>query len=114
MSIEETLKSFLETQTSKSVFANEKPIGNNSCLVYKRVSTKPYRTHSGRSLEKTRIQINCYGQTKKGARDLAEEVKNNLDCNTSTFKTSILENDFDVKEIEENLYIVYLDFFIFE
>ena len=113
--IEENLKSFLETITGKQVFADEKPLENNNCLVYRRISTRAYRTQTGRTdLEKIRFQINCYSTNKSGARNLAETVKAALDGNNTNFKTATLENDFDVKEIEKNLYYAILDFFVFK
>lgn len=115
MSKEETLKTYLEALTGKSVYADEKPIGNLDCIVYKRVSTKRFRTQTGTtSTERVRFQINVYGENKSDVRELMETIKNDLDGNHTDFSTATLENDFDTKDVDgdKGLYWGVLDFYV--
>jgi len=110
---EEILKTYLETLTSLPVYADEKPKGNNHCIVYRRISTRRYRTHNGTTnFERVRFQLDVFGISKRAVREIAEVIKNGLDGNKIDFETAVLENDFDVKEIEGGFYRSILDFFV--
>lgn len=111
--IEEDLKSYLATQTGKNVFALIKPQGINQAIVYQRISTQANRTQSGPvDLCRARFQVTCWGETYSDAKSLAKSVKDAMECNTSQWELSYLVELMDMKDPEENLYRIVLDFMI--
>jgi 5-formaminoimidazole-4-carboxamide-1-beta-D-ribofuranosyl 5'-monophosphate synthetase len=88
-------------------YALEKPLGNNQCAVYQLISTEVRRSHT-KTIEVSKYQFDCYGETLKQSRGVAKAVKEALDLNTTDFVISYLENDFYIKE--DNLYRTILEF----
>jgi 5-formaminoimidazole-4-carboxamide-1-beta-D-ribofuranosyl 5'-monophosphate synthetase len=88
-------------------YALVKPLNNNNCVVYQLISTEVRRSHT-KTIEVSRYQFDCYGETLKQSRVLAKAVKEALDLNTTDFVISYLESDFYIKE--DNLYRTILDF----
>jgi hypothetical protein len=114
MSKEETLKSYLATLTGKSVFALEKPQGNKDCIVYKRVSTKTFRKLAGNTgIAKERFQLEIYAERYSDVRTTANLILSNMDGNTTNFLCSVVENNIDLKDIENGLYWSVIDVFIY-
>ena len=112
MTIEETLVSVLNG-TGKNVYSLSVPTnGIYPCVVYQRISTFQYRTHSGNNLERPRFQISCWGKTYSEAKSLSESVKTLLDLNQVNFELATKENELEDKEPETNLYRKILDFYI--
>jgi hypothetical protein len=114
MAKEESLKSYLATLTGVGVYSDAKPQDVANCIVFRRISTKRYRSMSGTipSLERVRFQIDIFNSTKKGAREMAELIKDSLDGNHTSFKTAVLLNDLDIPEIEVGIHHSSLDFYI--
>jgi hypothetical protein len=107
----ETLVSLI-TSGSTSIYAYEKPKGNNACVVYKLISTNPVRTFSKTAFEQNRVQLDCWGATMTSSRALALKMKTSLDRNMTSFTLSYLINDFTVKDLETGLFVSILDFYI--
>ena len=84
------------------------------CILYQRIDTQQNNYQGGKSLNRPRFQITCLASSKKGAEDLANLVKAELDLNKTDFILSHLINQFDGQEQEENLYKTILEFYIFE
>jgi hypothetical protein len=84
------------------------------CLIYQRIDTQENNTHSGKSLNRPRFQITCAAKTYIGAKNLAFLVKNALDLNKTDFILSHLINESDAMLDEENIYQIFLDFYIWE
>ena len=111
--MEQTLVTVLET-TGKPVYSLSIPAnGSYPCVVYQRISTLQYRSHSGNELERPRFQVSCWGKTYSETKALSESVKTALDLNQVNFKLATKEEEIDEKEAETGLYRKVLDFFIF-
>lgn len=111
--IEETLLTVLQT-TGKPVYSLSVPTdGTYPCIVYQRVSTVQYRSHSQNELERPRFQITCWAKKYSDAKTLSESVKTALDLNQVNFDLATKENEFDYKETETGLYSKVLDFFVY-
>lgn len=111
MTVEEVLKNYLETQLNKKVFPLVKPQNESlPCIVYQRISTVEKRNHSGKSnINRVRMQLIVYGNTYSEAKDLANQVKNLLEVNTTQWKVSTLENQI---EFQTEVKQIILDFYI--
>lgn len=109
----ETLVSTISNSTgTPKIYAYEKKKDENNCIVYKLISTVPVKTHEGTLFEKSRIQLDVWGDTLAKSRALADKMKILLDNNVTNFKISYLSNDFTVKDIETGLFQTILEFFI--
>ena len=96
-----------------NVYALEKPVGINDCLVWTQISNVKQRNHSDKTgLLKTRFQIDAYGTTLANCRNLAMSVYNLLEANTNDFELATFEDEFYTKSIDTNLYRAILDFYI--
>lgn len=116
MAIEETLVSVINTAVgSGKTFSYVKPEGNNACVVYNRISTKKFRSHDKTvALRRYRFQLDCYGTTQSDSRTLATSVETALEANTTSFKTSIVEDNRSEKSEETGLYRTRIDVFILD
>ena len=94
------------------LFAYERPNNYKNCVVYKQISSNPIRTHNSTVFEKTRIQIDCWGESMNISRNLADQIKDVLDLNKTNFNLAYLINDFTVKDLETGLFNTILDFYI--
>jgi hypothetical protein len=111
---QETLETTLKTATSKNVYCLQKKEGDNLCVVWKRISCKPFRALGEKAdLFRERFKIICYGNTYKEASELGLLVFNKLDGNTTNFNTAVCIDFYDGnKDIASNLYSVVYEFFI--
>lgn len=111
--LEETLVTVLES-TGKPVYSLSVPTnGTYPCIVYQRISSFTFRSHSKNELERPRFQVTCWANKYSDAKSLAESVKTALDLNRVNFELATKENEIDNKETETGLYSKVLDFFIY-
>ena len=113
--VEESLTTCLLsiTGTSFGIYPLLKPEKTNfPAVVYTRVSTQNVREHSATyGLNVVRMQVSCWDETYKGAKELAGRVKSKLDVNTTAFNVSYLDNQREFVD-EEGPRNVQIDFMI--
>lgn len=111
MDVEEKLKTYLETELGVKVFPFSKPQKELlPCILYQRISTLSKRNHSGSSnINRVRMQLTILGNTYREAKDLANQVKEKLEVNTTQWKVSTLENQIEFQNERD---LILLDFYI--
>jgi hypothetical protein len=108
----ETLVSVL-TSASIPCYAYEKPKGVDSCITYHLISSQPLRDNKKVIWEKSRVQIDVWGESLSACRTLAGQVKGLLDNDSTHFKLSQYFNDFCEKDTENGLFRNVVEFFIY-
>ena len=112
--MEEILKPLLKT-LGYPVYADSVPTdGSYPCIVFQRITTYQYRSHTGNEMERPRFQISCWSKTPTEAKTLSESVKSLLDLNVTNFKLATKENELDDKEMETGLYRKLLEFYVYK
>ena len=113
MTIDEILKAYLETLTSKVCYVGKKPVDNDDCVVYKRISS--FRSHhtQGKSLTRDRFSISVFNTDFGSADTLAQTIINGIDYNSTNFWLGMFLNRIDMTNQETGIYQINLDFYIF-
>lgn len=81
---------------------------------YKFISEVQQRSHSGNSLTRRRVQVDCWAKTYTAACTLADSVKSSLDLDKTTFELITAENAIDLHEPEPGIYHKALEFFLWK
>src|SRR5512147_1660247 len=81
---------------------------------YKFISATPMRSHSGNSLTRYRIQVDCWAKTRAAANTLADSVRAALDLNQSGAKLITFEGASDLSEPEIQIERRMLEFYVWE
>lgn len=87
-------------------------------ITYSKVSGVRVQSHDGPSnLAYPRFQISCWGNKYLAAKQLAEEVRQDMDCYSgamggTTVQVSRLINEVDFHNPEVGVYQIALDFYI--
>jgi hypothetical protein len=84
------------------------------CMVYQFISERPFRSHSGKSLSRRRLQVSCWATTYGAAITLSESVKAAIDLNQTNFELATHEDARDEKEVETGLSRKILQFYVWD
>ena len=111
MSVETTMANILVTGGSSVLFA-QKPIDNNSCIVYHVLSDIPVRdVNRGTYRFKKHIQLDVYGTTENQINTSASFVINSLE-NNGSFVNANMVSAFPMKDVESKIYVYKIDYIL--
>ena len=81
---------------------------------YRFVSGVQYRSESGNTLTRRRLQVDCWATTYAAACTLGDSAKTALDLKQTTFKLITSENIADLSDPTVGIYHRLLEFFVWE
>jgi hypothetical protein len=81
---------------------------------YRFISETQMHSHSGESLTKRRLQVDCWAHTYVASTTLADSVKSALDLKKTTFKLITAENAVDLSDPTVGIYHRALEFYVWE
>lgn len=112
MIVEQTLKTVIETATSKKLYAIERPETDKECSFYTPIYPNDIVTHSGMAdVKQDRIQITVVSETYGTMKSMVAQIKGVLDGNKTDFLSSVpLATGIEGKE--DNLYYKIIEYLI--
>ena len=112
--IEESVFTALRGLVSDRVYPLQMPqLPTLPAIVYTRIANTPQNVIYGRpTLDQVRIQIDAYATTYKGAKDLAQSIRDAME--TSATFSATLQTDDDFFQTDTDLYRVSSDYYIWE
>lgn len=81
---------------------------------YRFISAAPMRSHSGNTLTRHRVQVDCWAKTRAAANTLADSVRGALDLNKTNVELITAENAADLSEPEIGIERRMLEFYVWE
>ena len=126
MSLEKDIRTYMLTRTAitdlvglTGIYFGKLPQAVTfPALVSNRISTTRTYSHSGDSnLTTPRIQYSCFSETSEGAKDLAEEIVNEMSgfkgtAGAATVYSTFVESELDLYDDEAKLYHIPVDLMI--
>lgn len=112
MSKQSELVNLIFTTTGSNVYFDQKPNGVKKCFVWHQISSNPVKNHQMIDHEKTRFQIDCYGDSFNFVETTASMVIAALDNNKTNFIYANYLNGFMDVDSETGLYRFVLDFMV--
>lgn len=114
--IEENLATYLNSGLSVKAYPLRKPLEDNNCVVYRRISTRKNHivdTDLSKSNIRARFLFTCWNTTYTGVKTLARQVDNLIDTSSGSWCMAVQIDNSDIEEIDKNLYRADLNYWVF-